>query len=289
MAPEPQQDEGDLDRPVPKASLTNEAFSWQRRRFWLLTPLAFGVVALLLGALLWRSFRAEPEAAPTLDVEAALTEFMEAATPAPAISAQVYQAAIPSFVVIQTKHDDPEDEEGFGIGSGVVINSDAEVLTALHIVETATEIEILFADGTRSPAIIANAEPDTDIAVLTPLVPPEMVLPGTIGNASAMRVGDEVFAIGNPLGLVASLSAGVVSGLGRDFNPVGRDEPIEGLIQFDAAVNQGSSGGPLLNRRGQVVGIVTGLINPTEQESFVGIGFAVPISDAASAAGGPAQ
>ena len=114
-------------------------------------------------------------------------------------------------------------------------------------------------------------------------------MPATIGNPSALRVGDDVFAVGNPLGLVASLSAGVVSGTGRQSTPHGREEPIQDLIQFDAAVNPGNSGGPLLNRGGQVVGIVTGLMNPTEQDVFIGIGFAVPIDVAASAAGGPGQ
>ena len=91
--------------------------------------------------------------------------------------------------------------------------------------------------------------------------------------------------MGNPLGLVGSLTAGVVSGFDRESTPRGREEPLRGLIQFDAAVNPGSSGGPLVDRRGQVVGIVTGLINPTEQDVFVGIGFAVPIDAAVSAAG----
>ena len=125
--------------------------------------------------------------------------------------------------------------------------------------------------------------------MLTPAVLPQVVLPATIGNSGALRVGDEVFAVGHPLGLVGSLSAGVVSGLDRESTPPGREEALRGLIQFDAAVNPGSSGGPLLDRRGQVVGIVTGLINPGDDDVFIGIGFAVPIDVAVSAAGGPAR
>ena len=98
-----------------------------------------------------------------------------------------------------------------------------------------------------------------------------------------------MFAVGNPLGLVGSLSAGVISGFDRTFTPEDGGREFEGLIQFDAAVNPGSSGGPLLNRLGQVVGIVTALANPTEQEVFIGIGFAVPINTAAAAAGAPQQ
>jgi S1-C subfamily serine protease len=148
-------------------------------------------------------------------------------------------------------------------------------------------IELIFADGTRSSAAVTNADPERDIAVLAPAALPQVVLPATLGNSGALRVGDEVFAVGNPLGLVGSLSAGVVSGLNREFRPSDKEEPLRGLIQFDAAVNPGNSGGPLLNRGGQVVGIVTGLINPTGDDFFVGIGFAVPIDVAIGAAGGP--
>ena len=146
-----------------------------------------------------------------------------------------------------------------------------------------------FADGTESRAFVVVEEPENDIAVLVPADLPAVFLPATLGSIGALRVGDEVFAVGNPLGLAGSMSAGVISGFERTFTPKDGDVTIEGLIQFDAAVNPGNSGGPLLNRLGQVVGIVTGLVNPTDQEVFIGIGFAVPIDVAAGAAGGPAQ
>ena len=104
----------------------------------------------------------------------------------------------------------------------------------------------------------------------------------------APQVGDDVFAVGNPLGLQDSLTAGVVSATDRSVRAQdGRT--LHDLIQFDAAVNPGNSGGPLLNRDGQVVGIVTGLANPSKQAYFVGIGFAVPIATAGGVAGGPQQ
>ena len=105
---------------------------------------------------------------------------------------------------------------------------------------------------------------------------------------SGPQVGDQVFAVGNPLGLVASLSAGVVSGLDRTFT-LGGGRTLSGMIQFDAAVNPGSSGGPLLNTEGQVIGIVEGLANPAGTDNFAGIGFAVPIATAGRAAGAPAE
>jgi S1-C subfamily serine protease len=153
-------------------------------------------------------------------------------------------------------------------------------------VADAAEIEIHFSDGSQSMAQIISAEPGNDIAVLRPNQPPEWIIPAILGNPGAMRVGDEAFAVGNPLGLVASLSAGVISSFDRSVPVEGSDRRLEGLIQFDTAVNPGSSGGPLLDRQGHVVGIVTALANPSEQDFFVGIGFAVPIGTAVSAGGG---
>ena len=193
------------------------------------------------------------------------------------------------LVIVQTESENSEQEKGFGIGSGVIINSGAAILTSLHVVAGAKEIAVSFADGTRTSATIANRQPENDIAVLMPAALPDVFAPATIGSSRAMRIGDEVFAVGNPLGLAGSMSAGVISGFDRAFTPADSDQRLEGVIQFDAAVNPGNSGGPLLNRYGQVVGIVTGLVNPTDQEFFVGIGFAVPIDVAARAAGGPAQ
>jgi S1-C subfamily serine protease len=130
-------------------------------------------------------------------------------------------------------------------------------------------------------------QPENDIAVLRAKQPPELLIPAILGNPNAMRVGDETFVVGHPLGLVGSMSAGVISGFDRSFTPEDSDHKLQGLIQIDAAVNPGNSGGPLLNRHGQVVGIVTALANPSEQDVFIGIGFAVPINIAGSAAGLP--
>ena len=139
---------------------------------------------------------------------------------------------------------------------------------------------------TDSGEVIA-AVVEKDIAVLSSDQLPELLIPAVLGNPNAMRVGDEAFAVGNPFGLYSSVSAGVISGFGRTFEPEGSDKKVEDLIQIDAAVNPGNSGGPLLNRYGQVVGIVIGIVNPTNEEFFIGIGFAVPIDAAGGAAGIP--
>ena len=279
---------------TPDDSSTSRPSAWGgpwrvvRERPALSSLAAVGVVGLLVALALWWDPRTDDRQPDPPDLEAAVAEILESQTPAPDISAQVYQVILPSLVIVQTDKVGNE-QEGFGIGSGVVVNSDAQVLTAYHIVDGSSEIKLSFSDGTNTTATVANAEPDRDIAVLTPTEMPGMVLPATIGSSSGMRVGDVVFAVGNPLGLVGSLSAGVVSGLDREFRPSDKEQPLSGLIQFDAAVNPGNSGGPLVNRRGQVVGIVSGLINPTGDDFFVGIGFAVPIDQAVGAAGGPAR
>jgi S1-C subfamily serine protease len=171
-------------------------------------------------------------------------------------------------------------------GAGVVVSADGSVLTALHVVDGATTITVRFSDGSQSPATIAKQQDATDIAVLSPEHLPGVVVPAVL--AGGVRVGDTVFALGHPLGLSNSLSGGVVSALGRSVR-VSDQQTLKGLIQFDAAVNPGNSGGPLLDRDGQVVGIVTGLANPSQQSFFVGIGFAVPIATAGGVAGSPPQ
>ncbi len=252
-----------------------------------LAPFGFGVLATLFAVLLYNALTSDSEGITADEVEVTVADALASVTPPPARSAQVYQTILPSLVVVRVES--PTAESGFGVGSGVIIDAGGAILTSLHVVDTATSIEVRFADGTRSLAAITAAQPENDIAVLTPTVPPGEFLPATLGSSQRMQIGDEVFAVGNPLGLAGSISAGVISGLDRAFTPSGSERRFEGVIQFDAAVNPGNSGGPLLNTDGHVVGIVTGLVNPTDQEVFIGIGFAVPIGVAAQVAGGPRQ
>jgi S1-C subfamily serine protease len=193
----------------------------------------------------------------------------------------------PSLVLVEAKTRNSDLAEETHLGSGVVIGLDGSILTSLHVVEDGQEIRVTFADGSHADAEIIATQEENDIAVLLPASVPTIVVPAVLGNPNAMRVGDEAFAVGNPFGLVGSISAGVISGFDRSFRPPGSDQQLRNLIQIDAAVNPGNSGGPLLNRQGQVVGVVVGIVNPTEQEVFIGIGFAVPINVAGAAAGLP--
>ncbi|HLE05212.1 MAG TPA: trypsin-like peptidase domain-containing protein [Anaerolineales bacterium] len=251
-------------------------------------PFASGVLAALLAVLLYSRLVPAPRPLTPQEVNEAVAQALASATPPPTFSARVYQAIRPSLILIQTEAPGTDGEISYGLGTGVVISQMGDILTSLHVVAGASDIQLSFADGTQSQAQIVAEQPQNDIAVLRALQPPALVIPAILGNPNAAHVGDEAFAVGNPFGLYSSMSAGVISGFDRTFELESGDQTLHGLIQFDAAVNPGNSGGPLLNRNGQVIGIVTGILNPVEQEVFIGIGFAVPITVAGQAAGLPA-
>ncbi|MBV8982142.1 MAG: trypsin-like peptidase domain-containing protein [Acidimicrobiia bacterium] len=202
----------------------------------------------------------------------------------PAAGVGIFNQVRPALVVIES--DGIGHTKDSALGSGVIINTHGQILTALHVVQDAGSIKLTFADGSQSPATVQSTDTDHDIAVLNANQPPGVIVPAVLGGGA--RVGDQTFALGHPLGLVDSLTAGIISGLDRSF-PLPNGRTIDGLIQFDAPVSPGNSGGPLLNTKGQVIGIVTGLANPSGNEDNVGIGFAVPIGAAGRAAGAPAQ
>jgi S1-C subfamily serine protease len=203
-------------------------------------------------------------------------------------SAKVYQTILPSLVLVQSQHDGGSPADENALGSGVVIDKSGEIMTAYHVVSGASSIDVTFADGTKTTAQIASSAPANDIAVLAPDNPPSVIVPAVLGGG-AVKVGDPTYSAGNPLGLTGTFTAGVISGLDRSVPLASGTGTLQGVIQFDAAVNPGSSGGPLLNAKGQVIGIVTGLANPTNQNVFIGVGFAVPIATAGGAANEPPQ
>jgi S1-C subfamily serine protease len=258
-----------------------------RARVRQAAPFASGVLAALAALLIYALLAPAPAPLTARQVSDTVAQALADATPQPAYSASVYELIRPSLVLIQTEAAGPDGETAYGVGSGVVVSAEGDILTSLHVVADKAQVLLTFADGSRSPALVVAAQPENDIAVLRAAQPPEQLYPAVLGNPGAVRVGDEAYVVGNPLGLYGSMSAGVISGLNRSFQPEASEQPIEGLIQIDAAVNPGNSGGPLLNRAGQVIGIVAGLVNPTEQDVFIGIGFAVPITTAGGAAGLP--
>jgi S1-C subfamily serine protease len=251
------------------------------------TPFGAGIVVAFIAVILYGALFPGPRSLSQGDVNVSIAQALASQTPGPAFSQLVYDDVRPSLVLIETDGTDAKGAATHGLGTGVVVDSSGTILTALHVVAGASAIHLTFADGSKSSATVAVRRPETDIAVLQPDQPPATVAPATLGNPNALRVGSEAYIIGNPFGLYGSMSAGVVSGLGRSFQFPDSTQVLHGLIQVDAAVNPGNSGGPLLNRAGQVVGIVTGLVNPTKQDFFIGIGLAVPIDVAGGAAGLP--
>jgi S1-C subfamily serine protease len=248
---------------------------------------AGGVLAALLAVALYGSIVPGPQPLTLKDVNESVAQALASATPAPAVSEYVYAAVQPSLVLIETEGEPGLGAAGGGLGTGVVVDDKGDILTSLHVVADAVGIHLTFADGSRSDATIVGQRPEDDIAVLRANNPPANLVPATLGSPGSVRVGSEAFVVGNPFGLYGSMSVGVVSGLGRSFEAPDSGRVIHGLIQVDAAVNPGNSGGPLLNRDGQVVGIVTALLNPTKEDVFIGIGLAVPIDVAGGAAGLP--
>jgi putative serine protease PepD len=254
------------ERPDPERPSTKD----RPGRPWAITGAAVLVVAMVIIAVL--AFRL---GSSSVDSAA---QPSETPTPAPASATalpvtDVYQQVVPSVVMITTSKG--------SLGSGVIVNDTGLVLTAHHVVDDGGRISILFADGTKSTATVAAANPKSDIAALSPTTLPELVVPAVLGGAVA--VGSDVVVIANPLGLRDSTSTGIVSGLDRTTKTAAGS--LSGLIQFDAAVNPGSSGGPLLDDQGLVVGVVVSIADPGKDEAFAGIGFAVPIGTALSGDG----
>ena len=253
---------------------------------------ALWATVVVLGALLLASLWLHPGATHRRitqgDIDAAVLRTLENTTlPSPAAAA--VEAVAPSVVRVvgymRSKNGRTETERG--IGTGVVIVDSGVILTNLHVVLGASRITVTFHDGLETTASVTGVQPENDLAVLQAHKVPDDLAAATLRSTQDLRAGDQVVAIGFPFGIGPSASAGVVSGLDREFvSPEGR-RPIPHLIQFDAAANPGNSGGPLVTMDGEVVGIVTAILNPTEARTFIGIGFAVPIENAAAAVGMP--
>jgi S1-C subfamily serine protease len=281
--PEPDLTEDAAATPAPMA-----ARSWRQRLPWQnLSMVGAGVLLALVFALAFNALQAPAQRLTQDDVSKIVADAIASVTPAPSTAARVYSIIAPSVVLIHTHTGASQDaEEQDGAGTGTIIDDVGSILTSLHVVTGATSIEVIFPDGATSAAVISGTMPDKDIAMLITENPPLPVIPAVMGNPGALRPGDEAVVVGNPFGLRHTVTAGVISGLERNFRLPDTGEIVPGLIQFDAAVNPGNSGGPLLNSAGELVGVVIGLANPTTQTVFIGIGFAVPI-DVAASAGGP--
>ncbi len=244
-----------------------------------------GIVIALAATFAYDATKPPPQRLTQRDINAAVARALASATPPPSIASQVYEFIAPSLVRVEARV--ANDPKKVSTGTGTVVSDMGDILSSWHIVEKATAIGVTFYDGTESDAVVVAKDTEKDLVVLRAKILPDNLMPAVLGSSGALSVGDDAIVVGNPFGITNSLTAGVISGLRRNFKSPKTGATLTNLIQFDAAVNPGNSGGPLLNRYGEVVGVVTALLNPGEQEVFIGIGFAVPIETAAGAMGSP--
>jgi S1-C subfamily serine protease len=244
-----------------------------------------GLMALVLLITLSLALRPTARHLTQEDIDAAVLKTLETTTlPSPA--AKAYEAVFPSVVRVMSymKNSDGDEDLERGVGTGVVIVDKGIILTNLHVVQGADTIKVVFADGLESTASVKAIQASDDLAVLQAHTIPDD-LHATMRSTADLASGDQVLAVGFPFGIGPSASAGIVSGLKRVFKSPQGNQEMTNLIQFDATANPGNSGGPLVTMDGHVVGIVTAILNPGRQRTSIGIGFAVPIENAASAVG----
>ena len=252
--------------------------------------LAGGVVALAGAALLWgiggHSSSSDDALAPIAVGDAGITapssRFRQVERPL--TIGEVYRGARPGVVRVSTESIvQSTDPLGFfqtrqaqrGLGSGFVIDKAGYVVTNYHVVQGAEQIRVSFSNNESMGALVVGTDPSTDVAVLKVHAVPRALRPLELGDSDGVQVGDEVVAIGNPLGYERTVTSGIVSAVGRAIQAPNMSL-IDQVIQTDAAINQGNSGGPLLNTAGRVIGVNTQIA--TENGGNVGLGFAIPIN-----------
>jgi S1-C subfamily serine protease len=202
-------------------------------------------------------------------------------TPEERVNVSVYEKVNRSVVNINTKtvREDPFtlffETPAEGAGSGSVLDKNGHILTNFHVIEGARDIQVTLYDGNTYEARPVGVDPDTDMAVIKIDAPPESLVPVEFGTSTRLKVGQRVLAIGNPFGFARTLTVGIISSLNRTIRSRS-DRRIRSIIQTDAAINPGNSGGPLLDSRGQLIGVNTAIYSRTGQSS--GVGFAIPVS-----------
>ena len=191
-------------------------------------------------------------------------------------AAGVFDQVRPSVVTVNTTTIRRRSRND-GEGTGIVLDNNGRILTNSHVIEGASRIQVVLNNGRSLDATVLATDPDNDLAVIGVNAPSGTLHPAKLGDSSKLYVGQPVLAIGNPLGYEASLTEGIISGLDRTFQDT-QGPQMNHLIQSDAAINPGNSGGPLINGRGEVIGINALLDNADGSDTFSGLGFAVPIN-----------
>jgi S1-C subfamily serine protease len=286
-----------LPEPETKVVVESVRRGWRDRYKRHEKPFLFVAGAVLATALvsLHAALAPVPHEITQEDIDQAVARTLET-KPVPSPAVKAYQAVRSSIVRVRafSSAGDPLELDEYGTagpgatGSGVVIIDRGVILTSLHVVAGAARVRVEFEDGLVSDAAILSRQPESDLAILQANKIPDDLRAATLRSARHLIEGEHVTAIGFPFGIGPSVSHGVISGLKREYRSPDGERSLSNLIQFDAAANPGSSGGPLVNAAGEVVGIVTAILSTAEKGgSFSGIGFAVPIETAAGAAGLP--
>ncbi len=272
------------------ASSTSKLQLWKSKIRWdFAAVFLLGVVLTLLAMAAFLKLNPLPKSLTQSDIDGAVLHTLQNKE-LPSPSAKAAASVQGAVVHVQSYAADPKNKDTdkeSGVGTGVVIKDDGTILTNFHVIAGAKRLKVTFFDGTESEAIVIGVQPDKDLAVIKPKKIPDDLEPAILGSSQQLLPGDQVVAVGFPFGIGPSVSAGVVSGLNRTFKSPDGNQDLSGLIQFDAAANPGNSGGPLVNMSGEVVGIVTAILNPTSARTFIGIGFATTIESAGSAVGLP--
>ena len=250
-----------------------------RHRFWLLCA-ASGVVGLAMGGI-YQVGRAQRAVLPPglrplpASVPADLAEF----TPEERTNITVYERVNRGVVHIVTQ----EARRDFffdvvpaeGSGSGSVLDHRGHILTNYHVIKDAQQIRVALFDGTSYSASLVGQDPSNDVAVLHIDAPPASLHPIPLGDSSKLRVGQKVYAIGNPFGLERTLTVGIISSLNRTLSALNH-RTMKSIVQIDAAINPGNSGGPLLDSHSRLIGMNTAIASRTGQNA--GVGFAIPVN-----------
>jgi S1-C subfamily serine protease len=265
-------------------------FAWIKRQRSLLQLCLAACLGAAIALAFGSKFAPQGQRLTQEDIDKAVAHTLGTIT-LPSQAARAAEIIAPSVVRVRSyaserdSAKDPIRYEDKGVGTGVLIVEKGLILTNLHVVSGADKITVVFFDGHESDATIESVQPENDLAVLQVKSLPDDPKPATMRSTNDLAPGDLVVAVGFPFGIGPSVSSGVVSGLRREHQSPEGKRLLTNLIQFDAAANPGNSGGPLVTAEGEVVGIVTGILNPSGARVFAGIGFAVPIENATSGMG----
>jgi S1-C subfamily serine protease len=252
--------------------------SWRSYSLWSLTALGLGLLALLAVGCSSGSSNALSTTAPIPLATTSPRPIASAPAGDEAAVPGIYAEVAPSVVQI-TGISTSQGQQSETLGSGIIIDSNGDVLTNFHVVQGASQLAITLSDQAAVDAQVVGTDPADDLAVVKGNFSGISLTVATLGDSNQVQVGQSVVAIGNPFGLILTVTEGIISGDNRTL-ATQQSKPLVDLFQTDAAINPGNSGGPLVDLNGEVIGINTAIENPSGQDVNVGVGYVIPIQNA---------